>query len=197
MDRLPTEVQEAIVSQDYVIGLIFFKPRSPQWPLVKAMLQNTDKFIERQSISVALFKASKQSINIAWGVYSMVNTWKSVHCFTMWRKIHGLWEIRWLECYIKALKCDDKKAHCCRVITDPAVANSMQVMTISLELEKPKTPRLIVVQDKYITPCSNITSYRWGDPNHPSSYKDQFQAHAVYMGVDDCPLFDISGFRKA
>src|SRR5690606_33405523 len=91
--------------------------------------------------------------------------------------------------------CTDFRAHCFRIMDDPAfVEPSTFGLSISIR-EGPANIKYEIV-DRYSFPCSKIFTSTRIDPEHPSSHQDQIQAAAVKKLCHLCPRFDPGNFRK-
>ena len=103
-----------------------------------------------------------------------------------------------LDCYLEASACDDRSAHCEKVVDDPydtQLDREAGGITIHLTTGT-ELPRKRVEIDRYLFPCSLLNDRFRFQTDHPASPRDQIQAGAVKQGCDWCPHFDPDAYRK-
>lgn len=186
---------ELIVDENFFATLTFISPRSPQWELVRQLCYKADKVIEYKKNLTAGFLNNKKSIQLLVNICDIVSNWKTVHLFVNQRKIGYIYSLRWLSCYLNSLQCHDKRAWCLTVMEVPKRIQFEASITIKIDLENiEEQVENITIKDPCISPCKQISNYRWGYRELPTDIKYQFQAAAIEQGYASCPNFNIDEF---
>lgn len=171
----------AIDWRNYVLGVTFPKSRSSAYPAVVAICRGASEY--RESIAdgllyhFAVFGKSAEQIAKALAVANYAGGIAAIQFFARGipiTDIHYLHES--LKCFIQSTACDDKNAHCQRVVSDSRIG-----------------------PDAYLFPCAYLIRNQARleiNARHPSMIRDQIQASAVQYGCAWCPNFDPDGFRK-
>ena len=199
---MPTETEiQLLTSDEFFAAIAFVAPRSPQWPLVRGLCQQADGIaVDKNNVTVA-FRKKRESIQLFIVICDIVQQWKSAHIFVQKKKISYVFSVKWLQCYLKSLQCDDKLAWCLHITKGPKPISDFSELTLTLIIEQnpyplaEKKPEQVDFEEHFICPCRNLSHYNWGHRELPSSMKHQFQAFAVEQGYADCPNFDIDEFK--
>ena len=163
--------------------LVVIFPKSPSIKLGNAMIvaRAADAFEERQDeagrpLYLAAFRATAPSLNKAHELLKCCATWKGT--MTFFKGTQRMpWKMHyWLECYVTAVKCKDKKAHC---YTSAGLVES---------------------DEKIIVSCKHAVNYSLFHEPEPtrtvdflppivSTLEAQLEAKAVDYECEICPLF--------
>lgn len=207
----PPSIRVDIVkdSESHLVGVSFIKNRSPQYDLAVNKAQAADRYTEiqekRDLIHAAVFGKTLESAERALDLIRLVIKWPGSQLFAKGRLITNTRDlIRVLECYLESFRCDDYRAHCHVVIKEPGFDDRIAkifAMRIQLyDLGKrdawvdSKIPNYIDLQ-RYIHPCKIAADSFNIDPDHPSEYKHQVQAHGVSICADICPRFNPADYK--
>lgn len=125
-----------------------------------------------------------------------VKGWSGVQVFTRGRLNHNLDDtVATLICYMDGLAHTDPKANCLSVTENAFKSYQPPSAVLVVRLSSPGTP-----SDKKVTrlslPCRRVLGGFRVEPEHPSSWVDQFQGATVRHSTDWCPLLDLSAFRQ-
>jgi hypothetical protein len=183
-----------------LLAVVFAKSTAANYSLAVNVCQGaaiySEGFIERQLTHIAVFGRSSEQATRATAVLQYLSGMKSLQIFVAGQIVRDIWTIQHtLECYMKATLCNDRTAHCHRIMDDPFAPKPPRtslVFTISLE-EKPGQDERI---DRYLFPCSYLLQKFRFQIDHPASSVDQIQAAGIEQHLNCCPLFQPSDFRK-
>ena len=172
--NLPPDVLREMRNEDVFISIAFVSPKSPQWPQVKQLLQNADRFLEKDNIFCGLFKKTASSIRIAHRILNISFKWKTCHLFIEGVPSVSLKPVKWLECFILSLRVHNLRAHC--------NCNGWLYGVWDNPHGERKERRALL-------PCRLLKPYGWYTDSLGCSVEEQLQAHAVRTGVDQCPNY--------
>jgi len=171
-----------LASSDHVLGVMFPKSKANAYQAVVAICKRADGYAESDADGLlyhcATFGKSADQITRALSVVNYSSTITAAMFFAKGLPIvdtHYLYES--LKCYVQSLACDDRTAHCHRIISEPRIGSGA-----------------------YLFPCNYMIKRQARlDLNaaHPSTMRNQIQALAVDLGCSWCPNFKPESFRKA
>ena len=110
-----------------------------------------------------------------------------------------------ISCYLQAIQCTNKSAHCHKVIDDPfhprydIASQAVKLYTNYLEPENKKDYEDV---KQYVFPCKRMLEFSMFHPRfsfkktHGVPPCDQIQAAAVEYGMSICPYFDATEFKE-
>ena len=183
-------------SHNYLIIAIFAKTNSYSYPLALNVAQQAEKYEEfvvgKTITHIAGFAKTKAGAEQAALLVRYINGWKGSTVIARGRTLHNYYGGAYiLQCYLQGLSCNDRRAHCYKIIDSPYGVLSADGTVLPRYIGQDKT--------KYILPCqllddeySNLNYH----PCHPSDIKDLIQASAIAREVDICPLFDLDAFKS-
>jgi hypothetical protein len=190
-----------------LLVIAFFKSRSTSYPFVVGIAENAERYgiftVNGKPMHVAVFGRTQADAGRASAVLQYIMSWKGVLLFARGKLIPNGWPVmEVVNCFNESCSCNDRRAHCHKIIDDPFV-NVPRVtnMTISIRVAPEKlAPKLSFKNkkeiDRYIFPCKYLYPRFSFQQGHPSSLQDQIQAGAVTQGCDLCPSFSPEDFRK-
>lgn len=173
-------------SVNHCIAVLFPKTRAAGYTAAVNLAMQGVKYgegdVDGKLYHSAVFGKSKEQIGRALALYRHLSGVKSVQYFVGGQIItqtHRIQDV--LSCLIDAEACNDHRAHCQKVITDPFSDNGESLGF-----------------SNYLLPCTYLE--RFGrvilSRKHPSSPTDQVQALAVKRGCEWCPNFNANDFKK-
>jgi hypothetical protein len=189
-------------STAHLMAVSFSKTSSQLYPLALKLAQAAEKYDEavigNKLMHFAVFARNRNDAASALLFLRYATGWKSTQVFAGGKLITNIYRVKEvLECYLEATACDDRKAHCYKIINDPysefPYAYAMGV-TIRVSLEPEQKEDINV--DRYVFPCSKLHGHFKFMTDHPSTAEDQIQARAVEIGLDWCPFFNKREYIK-
>lgn len=198
---LPAESFKFVNNTDFFAAIIFQSPRSPQWPIVWGLCQSADAISEGKGYYAAAFYCTENSLETLTSICHITQEWKTAHLFVRKKKIAHIYSVRWVNCFLKSLKCPGNLAWCLDITRAPKRIDDFTSLdhTITINLVSTpfaeRKPDRIVAQELFICPCKQLSAFPWGKMELPVPLKEQFHAFAVERGFIDCPNFDIEEFR--
>jgi len=191
-------------SLDHLLALSFAKSSSPSYFLAVNVTKSAAKYQEmrigRTLVHLAAFAKTQEQAAWALTVIKYVGTWKATQVFTAGRLVEWPWRaVAVIECFLEASSCNDRTAHCHKVIMDPyrTLGEVRLPMSISIDLNGDRKLRSELV-DHYRFPCRYLLEhgrFRF-QTSHPATPEDQIQAAAVKTGCAWCPCFDAGEYGK-
>lgn len=183
-------------SIEHVVAVSFPKSRSAAYAAAVNVAQQADKYGEAEMngtlFHYAAFGRSREQVARALALTRYLDGIKAVQFYAGGKLILERPRIESvLTCYLEACACNDHRAHCNEVVSDPFRRSIDNHVDFSLQLD-------VKPWDHYLFPCRFLL--QWGTPTmppeHPSSPSDQIQAMAVRKGCDWCPNFKPGDFKK-
>lgn len=194
---LPT-LEPKKASSDFLFTVLFPKSNSKIFPVALKIAHRASQ-IEEGVIDGRIFylvSVSKNIDDIRVGklLLQYVSKWTGSRVYVSDTEHRSSFQVMLvLECIIKALSCNDPKAHCYVVKDHPVVAqmkSSFGFGAISFDGINPEYAKLQQAP-KLLIPCRYIADHTGLiQHGHPSSIPDQIQAAAVRHGCHWCPMFD-------
>lgn len=184
-------------SRSYLMTAVFGKTNSYAYPLainIARQAAKYDEFMVGKTLThIACFEKNVAGAEKAAVLIKCILGWKGSMVLVNGRVLNDYWMGSMvLHCYLKGASCNDQRAHC-NVIVDSPYKDAFEEMNLLPD-------GVHEVASKYILPCKMIIGeYRQVKfhPCHPSAIEDLMQAEAINMGVDFCPMFDVTGFKPA
>lgn len=180
--------------------LLVFVPKSTSknMPLAVNMLEQADEFeifkVANKDVYVGAFSLTLDKITLVIAIMEVVAGWKGFSIFFNQQNLkYDTWFWRALECYKKALQCNDPKAHC-HIIEKPTVRSQLTLVINVQPNDKPREP---IHYKNYLIPCRLLSgaAYRL-DKNLSASFTNQLQAMAVEHNCHWCPFLNIDDYRE-
>lgn len=165
--NLPAEVIQKAKGSSAFMAIAFVAPKSQQWQQVRNLLDGADELFLHENVICGLFTLESRSVELAYRILAISFKWKSCYLFVNGIPATSMKNIKWLECFVLSLRCNDPRAHCFK--TGWATFASRE-RTITM-------------------PCRLMPHYGWYCEAHPSTAADQLQACAVRAGVEQCPNY--------
>ena len=184
-------------SIEQVVAVSFPKSRSAGYAAAVNIAQQADKYGEAimngTLFHYAAFGRSREQVALALAATRYLEGIKAVQFYAGGKLILERMRIESvLTCYLEACACNDHRAHCNIVVTNPFTGGFADNDVVSLDLDDLRAPA------GYLFPCAFLL--QWGGPGlqrgHPASPEDQIQAMAVRKGCDWCPNFRPGDFKK-
>ena len=173
--------KKSSIAKGIFLLIVFSKSNSQSFAAAVNIAEGAD-FFEKSSDEknfICGFKKSKRSLEKAHVLLKYISGWKSTNCFIGNKKRPGWKTHLWIECYLTALDCENKKAHC-YTATD-VVGGGITVASCKLAVNHA---------------CFEYGSYDSATLESKKqfikmkvNFEDQLQAWAVNTGCDICPLF--------
>jgi hypothetical protein len=186
------------------LTVLFPKSRSSNYPAALKLAESADQYVNGMFQGLiyhcATFGKTVRQMELAIALIELVRGLKGVMVFSSGRKVSDTYGItRVAECCVKAARCNDWRAHCHKITSDVFErqrSDMTMVMRIDLDgrlaEQEQKHP-----ERRYTFPCAFIYQYgRRISREHPSSFVDQLQAHAVGLDLEWCPYFEPSHFGE-
>lgn len=168
-DIAKIQLQVGLVEQAPYI-LVFNKPRSANWPIVKEVCQKHCNFLEKNGLSFAMFDSSVLSLRTLNNILRLTSGWSSMFLFIDGEHEEHYRLAGWLSCYIQSFHLENTAAYCLETIYTGE-------------------------QYRYLAPCRLLHSYNISEL-HPAPLVDQIKAMAVQQGVFRCPNFHAENLRR-
>jgi len=155
-------------SPENLITVVFAQSSAHAYPLAVELARGATEYGEstvgKKTIHMAAFARTKDQAQRAAAVLKLIMSWKTTQVFTQEGMAPHPYEIAAvLECYVKSLNANDRRAHCQWTYDGQAV------------------------------PCRYLAGWFEGIADeiaiHPASRTDQIQALAVRKGCSWCPNF--------
>ena len=192
-------------SLTHLLAISFGKSSSPSYPLAVNVAQGATKYAELEiagkPVHFVAFARTREDAARARTILDYVSGWKTTQIFAGGKLIQDRWSVvQVLNCYLEASACNDRTAHCHRVIDDPYLkGGELGGRGLSLKIQVSLDPEPLKKEvriDRYIFPCSFLQNRFRFQVDHPASPQDQIQAEAVKVGCDWCPYFDPTAYHK-
>lgn len=154
-------------------AMVFIKPKSDNWPLVREMCQKWGTVHEDKGAYFAFFNGDMRSLRGLQAIFRLTYEWKSALLFIggEWVMNHSLGA--WLDCYVQSAHAINASAYCLQEASTYFYNN----------------------MPSYISPCRFLTSLGKLSNAVPASLHEQVQALAVTAGVFRCPNFNLENFK--
>lgn len=183
-----------------LLGVSFGKSSSPSYPLAVSVAQGAKMYEELKLgsniVHMAIFEKNRDGAARAMSLLQYISEWKATQIYGGGKLLQNYYRIsEVLRCYLAATACDDRRAHCHKVIDDPHY-KPPRVTGFTVSFEPNYETRKVIV-DRYIFPCSLLNQHISHKPiEHPSNPIHQIQAAAVNESCDICPYFNPSEYCK-
>ena len=196
------------ISKTCLIVVVFAHSRSVNFKPVMSLAEQAstlDQFeIESSVFYVASFDRSSKQTSAAIAILNLIKGWKGSYVFVGGRVAHDIGRIMYvLDCFQMSARCNNIASHCHVVIKErgefsyynddaPAATGGLFASLFGGRPEPKPEPV------KWLHPCRMI-AYQHDcrlDRDHPSSFSDQLQAHAVRGECDWCPNFNLGQLRR-
>lgn len=188
---------------DYLMAVMFSKSTAANYELALSVCRNATAYSEmvvgKHLMHAAVFGKSIEQAGRAVAVLQYMEGVKSFQVFVGGQLIPFVRYVKeTLDCYIKAMMCNDPTAHCHRIVENPFSQQRERsaVIVVRLAAQKQEANANSRVE-RYLFPCSLLLEF-WHfkfQLNHPAKPGDQIQAAGVKNYVGCCPLFSSSDFR--
>ena len=186
------------------MAIVFAKSSSATYPLSVIIAQSASRYAEKvignKLFHMAVFSITEEEVNKATALLNNLINLKGFSIFMNGlncKNPYSVYEI--LQCYSKALNCNDYRAHCQTVIDDPFRENYGGSGGLSLSIQfvdkKPDDPKPTVIE-RYLFPCKHLNSYFRFQKGHPATHQDQIQAAGIDRNCQWCPYFHPEEFKK-
>lgn len=186
------------ISRDLMLVVCFQRSTSKSFPVALSLAQQASHFergvLGESPMYAAGFKMTKEDAGVASALLKYVAKWAGTLVFANGRLISYSYELMTvLDCYMNAEMCRDPRAHCERIVDDPAYQAARR-SNFSININP---SAIIDVQVKrYAFPCRNLHHTFNFQPNHPASYADQIHAAGIESMCNLCPRFNPDAFRE-
>jgi hypothetical protein len=182
-------------SIEQVLAVSFPKSKAAGYAPALNLAQQADKYEEVELsgslFHYAVFGRSKEQVGRALALTRYLQGVKATQFYARGQLILERNRIEdVLSCFMEANACNDHRAHCNKVITDPFIRAEASGLSFDLGDMRPTA--------SYLLPCAFLTRYGAValHNKHPASPEDQLQARAVKLGCDWCPNFNQADFKK-
>lgn len=182
-------------SLDHAVAVSFPKSRSAAYAAALNIAQQADKYSDTEVngtlFHLAAFGRNQEQVARALSLCRYLSGLKSVQYYAGGKLIierHRIDDV--LSCLMEANACNDHRAHCNQVISDPFRLTDKIGVSFELDDMKPVTSYLLPCM--YLTKFGAVTLHK----NHPATPEDQIQALAVKRGCEWCPNFKYGDFKK-
>ena len=191
------------LSRENLLVVVFAKVRSPYYGLALNIARGAERYLESVApgleIHTAVFSRTPEQAQRASALLAYIHGWATTQLFFGGRREQNYYAIETtLSCYQRAMACDDHRAHCVSVETEPFI-NRQQPGPIVIKLELSNSDREASIpprQLRFYYPCTRLSGRYRLERDHPATWADQLQAAAVSELVDWCPCFNKSMFRQ-
>lgn len=195
-----TTVDPVKDSFTHLLTISFAKTNSRHYALAVNFMEGASKYgaqpIGSTIVHFAAFSKTKEDASRALAVLGYIQGWSTTQVFSNGRLLgHASRVIDVLRCYLESLACNDHRAHCFKVISDP-FSETAPGMTTFVQISLNEPPKPVKDVDRYIFPCSRLNQWYALQRGHPSSAVDQIQAAGVRYECDWCPNFNPQDFKK-
>lgn len=197
MENYPQPCVDLVLSEEFHIVVLFMQPKSKSWPLVRQYCQKADWFYEQGGYTAACFKEFSPRIQYLFAIEDITCGWKTVHYFVKGRRVDHLYLLPWISCYHEAVCCNDYRAYCHTIYSEPKPVHRDMYIHVCLggEKERNNSPEIEIAPRRYLLPCRKMRFFPEEHAGHPSSLQDLFQAEAVVSGYVNCPFLHPEDFR--
>lgn len=186
-------------SSEKLAIVVFSKSSSKNFPIALSIARQAtlrQSSVDGRPIYVAYFDKTERGAKLAVSLLEYVGAWKGVIIYSCGRLIKSWYEFTdVLVCYLESCLCNDYRAHCFKMIDDPAYRPgespglSVPILSGLMSIKR-------VEVDRYTFPCVKIYQSMTFQTDHPASYQDQIQALGVKRLCHSCPNFDPAQFKK-
>lgn len=197
------EVDLIADSINHPLAVVFSQSSSPNYLLAVETAQKAHKYHERiepkkTRTHLAVFSSDRVQLSRALHLLGYVKGLKSTRLFAggkMLPNAHVIEEV--LSCYLTALRCNNWRAHCHKVVSEPWVklpSSSKELM--SMEWVKP--PPAV---KSYLVPCALVAAFGGSQvalekTSFAATKQEKIQAIGVRRGCDWCPNFRPNEFKE-
>lgn len=200
MTKLPTVRSADSVdlirdSVEHVLAVSFPKSKAAGYAPALHIAQQADKYadvdLNWEPFHYAVFGSSREQIAKALSVTRYLQGITASQFYAGGQLIverHRIQDV--LSCLMQAYACNDHRAHCNQVVSDPfyLAENSGDGFGLGE----------FATSARYLMPCAFLTKFGSVslDRKHPASAVNQIQAKAVKLGCVWCPNFKPGDFKK-
>lgn len=184
-------------SIDHVVAVSFPKSRSAGYAAAVNIAQQAEKYGESEIggtlFHYAAFGRSREQVALSLSATRYLEGIKAVQFYAGGKLIiERMRTESVLACFLEACACNDHRAHCNKVVSNPFWMEAADDSAVTLDLDDIRSTA------GYLFPCAFLL--QWGasgmHSRHPASPEDQIQSMAVRKGCDWCPNFRPSDFKK-
>jgi hypothetical protein len=193
-------------SLSHPLAIAFSKTSSPNYGAAVELAMLGSKYAElalgKSILHLAAFAADRLHMSRALALLRYIKSWKSTQIYAAGKLLYSAHSTEQaINCYLTAAACNDYRAHCHQVISNPFADSDDRI-----EL----APTGVIIGNaagtkrtrfgEYMLPCRNLTYagaiYFRLDRSHDVSSADQIQAVAVSKDCAWCPNFKPGNFRR-
>jgi len=196
----PSTLDFIELSLSHLLCVVFPKTKSPYYQHATDVARQAAVYRkmvgEAGDVHACAFAKGRDGAAQAVLLLRWVRGWSGVQVFTRGRLNDNIEDTAaTLICYLDGLAHVDTKANCLTVTEDafksyrPPSATLVVRLSAPSDLADKKPIRLSV-------PCRRVLGGFRVEPEHPSSWVDQFQGATVRHSTDWCPLLDLTAFRQ-
>lgn len=169
------------------LALLIPKSRSKNHSLALKFASLTESFqvyVEEQLFTICYIDlSSARDCEIASKIISVSQNWKGFSIVFKGRTLssfHLSYQV--LPCITDAMQCESKKAHCSKMVRGNSYIKDYRYVDYK------------ICNFDLLLPCK-LASYGFYEPSLDVPINEQYQAHAVDMGVNWCPFFNADNIK--